>query len=248
MPILTSCCCWEQLTKASRATALFTMVSGVINFIIDVWMLVHLHQMDRNLEDNEKFIFLPPGIIALIYIELFASIGLVLVGMVLWVGINYGYDGKRMVFGWVYYVIASRCYEFFLMVYILVWIGGHRVMDIVYVVPESIGITVFWLLDSALMIAGILCVISYWQELMDFIYGKAKKARRFTKLSNIRNAAYSASGRATPRSMFASRAYLGASQPSIAQFSQFSVPPSNAPSMPSSAKPMSQEAFEYPPH
>lgn len=29
------------------------------------------------------------GIIALIYIELFASIGLVLVGMVLWVGINY---------------------------------------------------------------------------------------------------------------------------------------------------------------
>jgi hypothetical protein len=67
--------------------------------------------------------------------------------LVLWVGINYvsinlindfiyynhlnvlqGYDGRRMVFGWVYYVIAHRIYEFFLMVYILVWIGGHRVM------------------------------------------------------------------------------------------------------------------------
>jgi len=217
MPVISSCCCWNSLETGSRACAVYTGITGLINFIIDVWVLVNLHRLDDSLEDHEKEIFLPTGIIPFMYIELFFSVGLVILAFVLWIGINYGYDGKKMVFSWVYLVIIIRCYEIFLMIYILVRIGGHRFSDVVYVVPESIVVAVYWLLNTIIMIAALICVISYWEELLDMVHGKERRAKYFTKLSNIRAAAFSASGANTPmRSMYASRAMLGGSQPSIA--------------------------------
>ena len=36
-------------------------VTGIINIIIDIWMLVGLHHLDNILEDHEKEIYMPPG-------------------------------------------------------------------------------------------------------------------------------------------------------------------------------------------
>jgi len=35
--------------------------TGVINIVIDIWMLVGLHHLASTLEQHEQFIFLPPG-------------------------------------------------------------------------------------------------------------------------------------------------------------------------------------------
>ena len=37
-----------------------------------------------------------------------------------------GYDGKNMVFSWIIGMVADRVYDCFLGIYILAWIGGHR--------------------------------------------------------------------------------------------------------------------------
>jgi len=36
------------------------------------------------------------------------------------------FEGKSMLFTWMYGVIIDRLYDVFLGVYIMVWIGGHR--------------------------------------------------------------------------------------------------------------------------
>lgn len=55
--------------------------------------------------------------------------------------------------------------------------------------------------------AAILCVVSYWQELMDDLYGKERRMKYYSKMANIRSAALS--GAMTPyRSYFGSRSTL----------------------------------------
>lgn len=58
-----------------------------------------------------------------------------------------------------------------------------------------------------LQLAAILCVVSYWQELQDELYGKQRRLKYYSKLANIRQAALS--GHATPyKSYFSSRSML----------------------------------------
>lgn len=60
-------------------------------------------------------------------------------------------------------------------------------------------------------IAAILCVVSYWQELQDDLYGKQRRLKYYNKLANIRQAALS--GNATPyKSYYSSRSMLMLSQ------------------------------------
>jgi len=47
-----------------------------------------------------------------------------------------------------------------------------------------------------LQIAAIVCVVSYWQELHDELYGKQQRITYYRKLANIRTAALS--GAMTP--------------------------------------------------
>ena len=59
-------------------------------------------------------------------------------------------------------------------------------------------------------IAAILCVVSYWQELQEMLYGKESRIKYHRKLANIRTAALS--GYSTPKSYYASRSMLQLSQ------------------------------------
>lgn len=213
MPIITGCCCFEKLEAGSRGSAVFTSITGMINIAIDIWILVNLHHMDRVLEDNEKEIWLPPGIIAFIYIELIFNLVVIGLGMLLWVGINFRYDGKKMVFTWMWGMFATRVYQLFLMMFVLIWIGGHRVSDVVFVVPETIVVAMYWMLNCIILVAAMICVMSYWQELLDEIHGKERRRRHFVKITNVRAAARMRSGTATPLSYYASRSTLF-SQPS----------------------------------
>jgi hypothetical protein len=207
MPCITGCCCFRTLERGSRGSAFFTLVIALCNIAIDITALVKLFRLNHDLIIQESWLYLPPGIIVLTFIELafsFAQIGL---GALLLIGINYGYDGQRMIFIWVYGMIFDRIYDIFLGVYIMSWIGGHRFTDVIYVVPESIVVAVYWLLNSFVLIAAILCVVSYWQELLDDLYGKERRVKYYNKLSNIRTAALSAN--ATPyRSHYGSRSTM----------------------------------------
>jgi len=60
-------------------------------------------------------------------------------------------------------------------------------------------------------VAAILCVVSYWQELQEMLYGKERRIKYHRKLANIRTAALS--GQATPyKSYYSSRSMLQLSQ------------------------------------
>jgi len=37
------------------------------------------------------------------------------------------FEGKSLLFTWVYGVVIDRLYDLFLGVYLMVWIGGHRI-------------------------------------------------------------------------------------------------------------------------
>jgi hypothetical protein len=129
-------------------------------------------------------------------------------------GINQGQHGYRYICAWIVGMILDRIYDFFLGVYILAWIGGHRFADIVYVFPESIVVAVYWILNSFILLAAILCVQSYWQDLMNDVYGSQKRSKYFSKMANIRQAALS--GSVTPfRSGFGSRQTLMMSHGSL---------------------------------
>lgn len=211
MPILTGCCCFDSLKAGSRASAFFTVVMAVCNIAIDISSLVRLHYLDKHLEPQQIFLYFPPGIIPLIYIELFYNVVLIALAVVLLIGINYGIDGKTMIYTWIIGVVIDRLYDIFLGIYILAWIGGHRFGEIVYVIPECIVVAVYWLLNFIILIAAILCVVSYWQELMDELYGKQRRLKYYSKLANIRQAALS--GNATPyKSYYSSRSMLMLSQ------------------------------------
>ena len=63
----------------------------------------------------------------------------------------------------------------------------------------------------ACQVAAILCVVSYWQELQELLYGKERRIKYHRKLANIRTAALS--GYSTPnKSYLASRSMLQLSQ------------------------------------
>jgi len=63
-------------------------------------------------------------------------------------------------------------------------------------------------------IAAIICVVSYWQEMHDELYGKERRITYYKKLANIRTAALS--GAMTPyRSHFASQTTLVTSQGAV---------------------------------
>jgi hypothetical protein len=134
-----------------------------------------------------------------------------ILGIVLLIGINYEFEGKKLLYTWIFGVIIDRFYDAFLGVYIMVWIGGHRFSDVIYVLPESIVIAVYWLLSTVIMVAAILCVVSYWQELQDLLFGKEHRIKYHRKLANIRTAALS--GYTTPyKSYYSSRSMLQLSQ------------------------------------
>jgi len=38
-----------------------------------------------------------------------------------------GYDGEKFLYTWVYGMVFDRLYDMFIGVYILSWIGGHRI-------------------------------------------------------------------------------------------------------------------------
>ena len=99
--------------------------------------------------------------------------------------------------------------------------------------PESIWITAYWILDTIIMVAAIICVSSYWDELMDGVYGKERRTKFFSMLSNIRSAA---SGRRP-----------GTATPS--QYSYYAMSRTTLASLPSQP-PLSQSSGHhgYPPH
>jgi hypothetical protein len=211
MPILQGCCCFVSLKTGSRACAWFTFIFAICNIAIDIDALIRIHSAEEIMEPQEQYIYLPPGILALAYIELFLSIVMFALGIVLLIGINYEFEGKKLLYTWVIGVVIDRLYDIFLGVYIMVWIGGHRFMDVIYVVPESVVIAVYWLLNSIILIAAILCVMSYWQELQDLLFGKERRIKYHRKLANIRTAALS--GYTTPyKSYYSSRSMLQLSQ------------------------------------
>jgi hypothetical protein len=211
MPILTGCCCFISLKTGSRASAWFTFIFAICNIAIDIVSLIRLHYAQAHMEPQEQYIYLPPGIVPLIYIELFSSVVMFFLGIVLFIGINYEFEGKKLIYTWMIGLIIDRCYDIFIGVYIMVWIGGHRFTDVIYVLPESIVIAVYWLLNTIIMVAAILCVMSYWQELQDVLFGKERRIKYHRKLANIRTAALS--GYTTPyKSYYSSRSMLQLSQ------------------------------------
>jgi hypothetical protein len=193
-------------------------VIGICNIAIDIAALVRLTDAINTMVPQESWLYFPPGIVPLMYIELAFSLGLIALGIILLIGINFTYDGKSFITAWVVGMSLDRFYDFFLGVYTLVWIGGHRFADCVYVVPESIVVAVYWLLNSCILLAAILCVVSYWQDLQDDLFGKERRMKYYSKLANIRNAALS--GQNTPyKSYFSSRSQLMLNQ-SQASFQQ----------------------------
>lgn len=148
------------------------------------------------------------------WVELVISVLLIGLGVCLLVGINYGYDGEKFLYTWVYGMVFDRLYDMFIGVYILSWIGGHRITDVIFVVPESIAICVYWLVNSIVLVAAIMCVVSYWQELNDELFGKQRRILYYKQLSNIRTAALS--GAMTPyRSHIGSQTTLVTSQGAV---------------------------------
>ncbi|ESN98687.1 hypothetical protein HELRODRAFT_162141 [Helobdella robusta] len=98
---------------------------------------------------------------------------------------------------------------------ILLLIGINYVcIEMIYVIPESIVVAIYWILNFFLLAAALICVVSYWQELLDDLYGKERRVKYFHKMANIRSAALS--GNNTPyRSGFGSKSSLMLSQGSI---------------------------------
>lgn len=223
MPILDGCCCFEQLSTGSKASAVYSFLSGVANIIIDLYAIVSLYWMRQELEANEREIWIPAGITVLMCFELAFNIIRLPLSLCLYVGVNQGYEGKNLIKAWKWGMGIFRVYQLFLMIYVLVWIGGHRMTDVIYVFPEAIVIAVYWLVETIVFISAMLCVVSYWEELMEEIFGKERRVRYFTKLANIRQAARNRLGMNTSRSYYGSRATLGGSQYSLAR-SQQSIP------------------------
>jgi hypothetical protein len=230
MPVMNGCCCFDSLKAGSRASSFFTMITAILNIIIDIWALINLHKLDKSLEPHERIVYFAPGLLAFMYIELALNVVLFVVSFLLLVGINQSYSGKKLIQTWILSVIGCRSYEILLGIYILAWVGGYRVSDIVFVAPELIVVAAYWLLNTVILIAAILCVISYWQELQDEIHGKEHRTKYFTRMSNIRAAsAHRRPGTATPSySYAASRTMSHMSIPSQAQHSSapaFRPPP-----------------------
>jgi hypothetical protein len=77
--------------------------------------------------------------------------------------------------------------------------------------------------EISLQIVAIMCVMSFWEELMDEVYGKFRRVKYLTMLANIRNAALQNrtinTGINTPRSYYAqsvaSTLHMAPSQMSI---------------------------------
>jgi len=209
MTVINACCCWFSLRTGSKATAVFTLLTAIANIIIDIWGIVELHWMHSVSEPNELFLWWPPGTLPLMYIELVMNLVLIAFSIILYLGTNKGYSGKRFVYTWIIGVCIFRGYEIFLGIYAMGWIGAHRYHDMIFVIPEALFIVVYWLINTILLVTGLLCVISYWQSVVDQMEGKVKRVRYLAMLENIqRAAAQGAGGRSFYTTMYNSQGSL----------------------------------------
>ncbi|CAD5125391.1 DgyrCDS13626 [Dimorphilus gyrociliatus] len=202
MPWISGCCCFESLSKGSKASGVFTLVVGTVNICIGIILLYNMHWLEDNLEANEREIFLPPGCIPIVYLAQVFNVILIIVGLQLIIGVNRGLYGKNRIFLWIYFSIFHRSWELFLLVYTCVWFGSHRFTDIIFVIPEVHAVIAYWVICLVLLICAIICVASYWQEVDEESVGKFKRKKHFLKLSNIRQAGYHRHGASTPGSLY----------------------------------------------
>jgi len=238
-PIISGCCCYDSLEAGSRASAWLTVGTGFINLIIGIRCLIQAHWLEGALEPNEKWAYLPPGVLVLLYLELACNVGMILIGLCLMVGMNRGYQGESMIKTWKIGIIFFRSFEVCLGIYLLAWVGAHRVTDIIYMQPEIILVAAYWILTTILIIAAVLCVVSYWYEIQDAVYGKERRVKFYQMKGNLRKAALGVRpGTATPSAYNYSMASMGMSQMGM---SQASFAPSHM------SAPMSHSSA-YPPH
>lgn len=100
-----------------------------------------------------------------------------------------GYEGKNLIFSWVYGMSAFRFYHFFLMMYVLIWIGGHRIsvsissLSIIVSTLSDSAITLFWLYQHFLNVYDV-NVVMYFESIYVYLVYHVHKIGHQTS-SNI---------------------------------------------------------------
>ncbi|XP_013420928.1 uncharacterized protein LOC106181169 [Lingula anatina] len=167
-PLLASCCCWFKLKTGSYAAGFYTLITSVIDVGLAIYAIVFLNNYKE--EQRETFRlhqyenFVPPASVPLLVVGLVNAILGALISVMLLAMLRKGYAGHVWMKLWCAGFSLFRIYEIVGIGYVLA-ILGHRLTTVIYVNPVLIALFVFWILDTGIIGAGVVCVLSHYGEL-----------------------------------------------------------------------------------
>ncbi|KAF6017694.1 hypothetical protein EB796_023976 [Bugula neritina] len=190
MVLLKSCCCWWQypdsIKKGSYASCVYSTVVGAVQLIMAGWaiykmiMIRYAPNLDDRWNDNEIVYWFPPGSDAFLYISFLFVIVKLIVGILLWSGIQRGnyLESKNYILAWVVLNAIFELYIVTVVIYICGYLQYYRLYDL-YFMHRELVVGVWWaIIDTFVMFWAIICVLSFYQQLEEHEFGKARKTKR----------------------------------------------------------------------
>ncbi|KAF6020692.1 hypothetical protein EB796_021000 [Bugula neritina] len=203
MVLLRSCCCWwehnDSLKRGSYASCIYSTIIGAFQLILGGWAIYktlwirYSPNRDERWEPNELEYWFPPGSDAFLYIAFLFVIAKLVVGIMLWSGIEKGeyIRSKNYITAW---ILTNGIFQFYVLivtVYICGYLQYYRLYLMRFFYPilartltstsKNRGMVVgiwFGVVDMAVMFWAIICVISFYQQLEEYEFGMYKKTKR----------------------------------------------------------------------
>jgi len=190
MVLLKSCCCWWQypdsIKRGSYAACVYTTVIGALQLILGGWAIYKMVWIryapdpDDRWYENELEYWFPPGSDAFLYIAFLFVIAKLVVSIFLWTGIEKGsfVKSKNSILAW---VVTNAIFELYIVtvtIYICGYLQYYRLYDL-YFMHRGLVVGVWWaIIDTVVMFWALLCVLSFYQQLEEHEFGKARKTKR----------------------------------------------------------------------
>lgn len=176
----------DSIKRGSWSSCIYSTVIAGLQLILAGWAIYKLlwiryaPNLDDRWPENELEYWFPPGTDAFLYIAFLFVLAKLVVGILLWSGIERGeyIKSKNYIQAWLLTNGIFQLYILVVTVYICGYLQYYRLYDIYFMNRGMVVGVWFGVIDMAVMFWAIICVISFYQQLEDHEYGLLKKTRR----------------------------------------------------------------------
>ncbi|XP_067938107.1 uncharacterized protein [Watersipora subatra] len=190
MVLLRSCCCWwehnDSLKRGSYASCIYSTIVAAFQLCLCGWAIYttlwirYAPDLNKRWQPNEIANWFPPGSDGFLYMAFIFVIAKLVVGILLWSGIQRGQyiKSKNYIKAWLITNLTFQLYIVVVVTYVCGFLQFYRLYDI-YFMSRGLVIGVwFGVLDYGVVFWALICVFSFYQQLEEHEFRMFRKTKR----------------------------------------------------------------------